>query len=211
MAAYLEYAIGRLTSSFKFHDVKLFTRGPAFTDFPKPTLEISCPECGPSGSTMKLEHTQVGEKERNRFPELIWSRVEGAKEYILLCEDADAPIPIAILHGLYYTIPATTTAVTAGDIDLVEGEHREAKNGNGLMVKGGFRYLKNIWGNHYEGPRPILGHGPHRYFYQLVALKEPLELEKLGPQLTKSGLAAATVNNVVGWGEWVGVYERKWE
>lgn len=211
MTAYIEYAIGSLTSSVKAHDTKLFTKRPAFAHFPKPTLQLSCPECGPSGSTMKLHHSQVGEKEKDRFPELRWSRVEGAKEYILLCEDADLPIPAVVFHGLFYAIPATTTAVTADDMDLIEGEDRHVKGSNALMVKAGFRCIKNVQGSHYGGPKPLLGHGPHRYFYQLVALKEPVDQKELGPKVTKDGLGAAIVGNVIGWGEWIGVYERRWE
>lgn len=56
-----------------------------------------------------------------------------------------------------------------------------------------------------------MGHGPHRYFYQLVALKEAVDVEKLGGKVTKDGLGAAIVGKVAGWGQWIGVYERKWE
>ena len=57
-----------------------------------------------------------------------------------------------------------------------------------------------------------MGHGPHRYFYQLAALKEPVDVGKLGGgKVTKDGLGADIVGKVVGWGEWVGVYKRKWE
>lgn len=208
--AFIEYTLGKLTSYMKANDAKLFTKGPAFAEFPQPTLELSCPECGPSGSTMKLHHTQVGEESKDRFPDLTWSRVEGAKEYILLCEDADLPVPAVVFHGLFYAIPATTTAVTASDIDPVEHDGA-AKDSNALTVKGGFKYLKNIQGGHYGGPKPLMGHGPHRYFYQLVALKEAVDVEKLGGKVTKDGLGAAIVGKVAGWGQWIGVYERKWE
>ena len=208
--AFIEYALGRLASSIKAHDAKLFTKGLAFADFPNPTIELSCPECGPSGSKMKLHHTQFGDNVRDRFPELNWSQVEGAKEYILLCEDADLPVPAIMFHGLFYAIPATVTKVTASDMELLEEGDKNAKDGV-LLVKGGFRYVKNKRGCQYAGPRPLLGHGPHRYFYQLVALKEPVDLESLKPKVTKDGLGAAIVGKVIGWGEWVGVYEGKWE
>ena len=92
---------------------------------------------------------------------------------------------------------------------MVEEKDREIGPANEFMVKGGFRCLKNYKKSHYEGPRPLLGHGPHRYFYQLVALREPVDLGKLKPKVTKNGLGAAIVGNVIGWAEWVGVYERK--
>ena len=208
--AFVEYALGKLTSNIKAHDAKLFTKGAAFADLPQPTLELSCPECGPSGSMMKLHHTQVGDKSKDRFPELTWSRVEGAKEYILLCEDADLPIPAVVFHGLFYGIPAAITTVTADDMNPVQ-DIGDGKDSNIIMVKGGFKCIKNIQGTHYGGPKPLMGHGPHRYFYQLIALKEPVNIEKLGGKITKTGLGTAIVGNVIAWGQWVGVYERKWE
>ena len=53
---------------------------------------------------------------------------------------------------------------------------------------------------HYGGPKPLMGHGPHRYFDQLVALKEPVNAGKLGGKVTKDGLGADIVGKVVGWG-----------
>lgn len=55
-----------------------------------------------------------------------------------------------------------------------------------------------------------MGHGPHRYFHQLVALNEAVDVENLGAKVTKDRLAVA-VGIVVGWGHWIGVCERKWE
>ena len=205
LPACIEYTLGKLASYIKAHEAKRFTKGPAFSDFPQPTLDLRCPECGPSGSTMKLHHTQVGAKSKDRFPDLEWDAVAGAKEYILLCEDVDLPIPAVVFHGLFYGIPATTTKITASGMDP------NTKDSNALMTKGGFKYVKNIQGSHYGGPKPLMGHGPHRYFYQLVALREPVDLKKLNGKITKDGLGAVIVGNVLGWGEWVGVYERKWE
>ncbi len=209
--AFIEYTLGKLLSSCKGHEAKVFTKGPAFNNLPNPTIDLTCPECGPSGSTMKLHHTQVGPDEsKDRFPNLTWKRVEGAKEYILLCEDVDLPVPAVVFHGLFYSIPGSTTAVTADDMDPVDAAADAKKTGGPYLAKGGFKYLKNIQGSHYGGPKPLMGHGPHRYYYQLVALKEPVDTDKMG-KLTKDGLGAAIVGNVIGWGQWIGAYERKWE
>ena len=70
--------------------------------------------------------------------------------------------------------------------------------------------MKNIQGAHYGGPKPVIGHGVHRYFYQLVALREPVDTGKMA-KVTKDGLGRAIVGNVLGWGQWIGTYERKWE
>ncbi|KAI9873440.1 MAG: hypothetical protein M1830_000413, partial [Pleopsidium flavum] len=50
---FLEYGLSRLFINFKGRDEKLFIKGPAFADFPEPTLPITSPDCGPSGSSMK--------------------------------------------------------------------------------------------------------------------------------------------------------------
>ena len=42
------------------------------------------------------------------------------------------------------------------------------------MLKGGFKYGAVKRGRIYGGPRPPMGHGPHRYFDIVVALVEPL-------------------------------------
>jgi hypothetical protein len=45
----------------------------------------------------------------------------------------------------------------------------------------------------------------------LVALSKPVDHAKLSARATKEELAAEIVGKVVGWGAWVGVFERKWE
>lgn len=202
--SYIEYGLSWLFFNFKGRDEKLFTKGPAFANFPEPTMTVTSPDCGPSGSVMKPEYTQVGD---DRFPEIHWSTPSAeVKEYILICEDPDAPLPTPIYHGIFYAISPHTTKLTASDIELVKVEGKEEAS-----PKGGFRFIKNRRGKHYAGPKPLLGHGSHRYFYQLIALNEPLDLAALGEKVTKDQLAAAIVGKVVGWGHWVGSFERKWE
>ena len=205
---YLEYGLARLLYNLRGRDAKLFIKGPAFADFPEPTIEINSPDCGPSNSTMKLEYTQYGE---DRFPELDWSlppTLAGqVKEYLLVSEDPDAPLPSPPTHGLCYAIPPSTTRITASDMAL----DKEKSTGKKWVLKGGFHTSKNILGKHYGGPRPPLGHGPHRYFYELIALKEPVDFTKLSEMPTKKELAAAIVRKVAGWGQWVGVFEKQWK
>jgi phosphatidylethanolamine-binding protein (PEBP) family uncharacterized protein len=205
---YLEYGLARLLYNLRGRDAKLFIKGPAFADFPEPTIEINSPDCGPSNSIMKLEYTQYGE---DRFPELDWSlppTLAGrVKEYLLVSEDPDAPLPTPPTHGLFYAIPPSITRISASDMAL----DKEKSAGKKLVLKGGFYAWKNILGKHYGGPRPPLGHGPHRYFYELIALEEPVDFTKLSEIPTKKELAVAIVGKVAGWGEWVGVFEKQWK
>ncbi|KAL1641087.1 hypothetical protein SLS58_006360 [Diplodia intermedia] len=197
---YIEYYLSKLFYSFRAHDAKLFTKAPAFASHPEPNITLECPQSGPSGSQMPVDLTQDGKDE---FPLLTWTKPAhlDVKEYILICEDVDAPLPFPIAHSLFYAIPAETSQVTNGDIQLVDA----------TALKGGFRWVPNIRGKHYLGPRPLVGHGPHRYIYQLVALSEPLDIQALGPKVGQKKIAEAIKGKVVGWGSWVGVYERTWQ
>lgn len=163
---FIEYFLSWCLRNVRGHDARLFTKGAAFASLSTPSIEVTSLDCGPSGSDMKLEHTQFGE---NRFPTLTWPlATTDIKEYILICEDADIPLPggIAqrIFHEMFYAIPPSTTTVASSDFQATSTNNRDGH------VKGGFSFTKTHRGNPYTGPSPALGHGPHRYFYQLVAL-----------------------------------------
>ena len=141
----------------------------------------------------------------DRFPELEWSppvRTD-IKEYLLVVEDADAPLPIAPYPGIYYDIPASTSHIHADDIKLDEADKKRR------ALKGGCKLGKNIGETMYGGSRPPLGHGPHRCFYQLVELKEPLDHSKMSGKATKKEWAAAIVGKVATWSVRIGVFENK--
>lgn len=56
---------------------------------------------------------------------------------------------------------------------------------------------------------PLVNHGHHRYFYQIIALAKPLEgLKDKGAKYSEI-LGKVKKENIVGWGEWVGHCERK--
>lgn len=58
------------------------------------------------------------------------------------------------------------------------------------------------------GAKPIIGHGEHRYLFQVIALNQPLDLALLGDTPSKAKMADAVVGKVAGWGCWVGRYNR---
>jgi phosphatidylethanolamine-binding protein (PEBP) family uncharacterized protein len=164
---YLERMISYFTKNQKGRDAKLFTKRPAFTSFPSPTLTVTSPDCGPTKSIVDIDHTQDG---ADLLPTLTWSLPptipsSSVAQYLIVIEDADGPIPTPALHGAFYSIPATKTSLTQEDLEKVGKENE---------LKGGFRYAKTITGAAYGGPRPLRGHGPHRYFYQVIALGDPL-------------------------------------
>ena len=61
------------------------------------------------------------------------------------------------------------------------------------------------------GPRPVFGHGPHRYFFQVIGLGQEVDQSSLTEAVTREELGREIQGKVVGWGTWIGVYERKWE
>lgn len=124
-------------------------------------------------------------------------------EYLLIVEDPDAPLPNPLASGVYYDIPASTRSVDASSLEMAD-----KKDANDL--KGGFKFGHNRMGNVYGGPRPVLDHGAHRYFYQVVALSGRVDQKGFaGARPTREELAKAIEGTVIAWGVWVGVFERK--
>ncbi len=204
---YLEYYLARLLINQRGRDAKLFTRHRLFADVPK-SVVVTSPDLGDSPAHLTDEYTQYG---ASKFPSLSWTCPDGdgvVAEYVLICEDPDAPLPLVPNHGLYYAIPADKTSVTADDIRVAE-EPRPSGDG-AKHLAGGFRLGKNLRGTLYSAPRPPVGHGEHRYFFQVVAQREALDVTKMAPVATKQDLLREMEGKVVGWGEWIGVYEHKW-
>lgn len=219
---YIEYILARLLYNVKGHDGLLFIKQEPFKNVPR-NIDVVAPEIGPEGSHMGVEYSVFG---GSKFPELTWSlappqtdsslvRKEEIKEYILVSEDPDVPIPNMVgVHGVYYCIPPEKTQVDPEDIRLDSSLSAKSVDGNSnekvKRLKGGFRLGKNLRGTVYGGARPPVGDGGHRYFYQVVALKEKLDLSRLSPVATKSELLREIEGKIVGWGAWYGVYENKW-
>lgn len=107
------------------------------------------------------------------------------------------------MHGGFYQIRPSTTSISNEDLAKVEGE------GTKNACKGGFRYAKNLRSTVYGAPRPLEGHGEHRYFYQLIAVGKRADGKKEDEGLSavaKYGeLLGMCEGRVLGWGDWIGV------
>lgn len=198
---YIEYGLGTLLYRFRGFDKKLFSKNAAFRSHPDPTIIITSPDCGVSGSTLTHEYSMSG---TSRFPRLEWTcDLPDVKEWMLIGEDPDAPIPISPTHFLCWRIPASSLQFGPDDIaalsNPVTGEN-EADTA---------RLGRNINGSVYVGPGPPLGHGPHRYFFELVGLSERLDPAKMSAIPTRTELAGAIDGKVLAWGQWIGVYEKQ--
>ncbi|KAK7988153.1 hypothetical protein PG990_005005 [Apiospora arundinis] len=203
MSALIEVSLSWLLQNFKHRDDKLFVKGPAFADHPKPTLSVTSPDCGETDAQLAVAYTADG---LGGHPELTWTAPaavqDQVREWLLVSEDPDAPLPTPIAHGVFGGIPVAKTSVKADDFDIQDDTQ--------ALLKGGFHYGVTRRGVPYIPPRPLLNHGPHRYFYFVVALSKPLEAGMLKAKATREQIADAIVGKVVGWGQWVGSCERKW-
>ncbi|PWY81732.1 PEBP-like protein [Aspergillus sclerotioniger CBS 115572] len=197
----VEAFLGRLLRNKRGRDAKLLTRVSPVIQAIQPTIAVTSP-VGPSPAPLPQEYTPLGE---NRFPPLSWTipgdiTPDQINSYVLIVEDPDAPLPSPIVHGLYYGIPKDKTAVSSDDVVLADAAKR--------TLQGGFQYGVNWHQNVWSGPRPVLAHGPHRYFFQLLALGQPLAGVAEKPLGKGELLEALGKSNVLAWGEWVGTFVR---
>ncbi len=132
-------------------------------------------------------------------PPLQWKGVPaGTKQFVLICDDSDAPSPQPWVHWVLYGVPATTTG-------LIEGLPTTEK----LDVPPGALQGKNSWSlgvtTGYRGPMPPAGHGLHHYHFRLYALDHEFDFE---PGLEKRTVVSAIAGHILAEAEIVGTYER---
>ena len=143
----IEVALSYVLKNAKGRDAKCFTKGPAFSSLPEPTISITSLDCGDTNSTMPVEYTHDGS---GRFPTLEWSAPDNlaplVKEWLLVCEDPDAPLPTPICHGIYGGINKTR-------LEPADFEFEVDKK---ALLKGGFYYGKSRGSTVYLPPRPLM-------------------------------------------------------
>jgi Raf kinase inhibitor-like YbhB/YbcL family protein len=126
----------------------------------------------------------------NISPALAWSGVPvDAKEIVIIIEDPDAPLSRPFVHAVARLDP-TVVALAAGDLN--EGAPHEA--GRGEFGRRG-----------YSGPRPVPGHGPHSYVFQLFALDTEVPGDDT---LRPATVIDAMRGHVIARGRLTGTYER---
>lgn len=130
----------------------------------------------------------------NLSPELAWSGAPPAtRAFALIVQDPDAPTLRPIVHALAFDVPANRAGLSEGE--LARGASPQFSLGRGAFGRIG-----------WSGPRPIAGHGPHAYVFQLFALAEPLGLdERAGLDQALAAIAGKTLAR----GQLTGIYERR--
>lgn len=129
----------------------------------------------------------------NVSPPLEWSDPPpDTKSLALIVEDPDAPGGTFRHWGVY-------------NIDADERQLPEGAGGATRSKR--FDATINDFGEPgYGGPRPPKGHGPHRYYFKLVALD--VDELKLPPSAHVVDLWSAVQGHVVGQTELVATYSR---
>lgn len=124
----------------------------------------------------------------NLSPELTWRGAPSqAKASLLIVDDPDAPSG-TFTHWILTDIPGTESA-------LAEGRHRIGIAGiNGFSKPG------------YGGPCPPRGHGVHRYFFRLYALRD---LMRLKDGITRQAVDKLLPDLSLGHAELMGRYARR--
>ncbi|MEV0905380.1 YbhB/YbcL family Raf kinase inhibitor-like protein [Streptomyces hokutonensis] len=114
------------------------------------------------GATMPLKNCAKHIGGADQSPHLAWTPPPpGTAQLLLVVEDIDVPLAKPAVHCLALIDP------TAGHLD--PGALSARHPGPGVRV------LRSTVGRGYHGPAPIKGHGPHRYVFQLFALRTPLD------------------------------------
>lgn len=125
-------------------------------------------------------------------PPLVFEGVpEGTRSFVLICDDPDAPMGTWV-HWVLYDVPGSARGLPKG----------VAKQSS---LPDGSRHGRNSWKNlEYGGPSPPPGK-PHRYFFRLYALKEPLGAN---PGLSAADAEKSAKARALGDAEFMGTYGR---
>ncbi|MEM0135035.1 MAG: YbhB/YbcL family Raf kinase inhibitor-like protein [Thermoplasmatales archaeon] len=143
-----------------------------------------------SGDVIPNKFTCEG---KNLSPEInITGAPAGTESFAIIVEDPDAPVGIFV-HWVIYNIGSSISKMR-------EGIEKSAKTGEGFLQG------KNDFGRiGYDGPCPPRGHGYHRYFFKLYALRSLLTIQG---NVTREGLLKAMEGKIVEQAEFMGRYRR---
>ncbi|MGE0461025.1 MAG: YbhB/YbcL family Raf kinase inhibitor-like protein [Vicinamibacterales bacterium] len=149
-----------------------------------------------AGELIPRDYTADG---RNISPPLQWFGAPAStKEFAVICDDPDVPMPQPFVHWVIYKIPGTATGLPA-NIPIDPAAAMPAEIAGAVQGMSGFR--RPI----YRGPAPPPGK-PHHYHFRVYAIDAVLDLK---PGLTRRELLEAIQGHIVGEGALVAVYERK--
>jgi Raf kinase inhibitor-like YbhB/YbcL family protein len=184
------HLLGRMLRGFRAGARKLAWNDPAVAGAQR-SLVLSSGQFS-DGGLMPLRCAGKGVGD-NISPSLSWSGVPAeAEELILIMEDPDAPLLRPVVHLI-------ATGITPETRGFAEG-------GLSVLAPDTFRFGIGSCGKRgYQGPRPVSGHGPHRYIFTLLAIRPKVTFSE--PPTLATTLAAID-GRVLAKAKLVGLYER---
>jgi Raf kinase inhibitor-like YbhB/YbcL family protein len=171
-----------------------FTAFPTMAQTPQ-TMTVTSPTVK-AGETIPADHTADG---KNISPAIAWSNAPAAtKEFALIMDDPDVPMPQPFVHWVIYKIPGAAKGIPE-NIPIEAGAPMPKE------IEGAVQGLSGFKRPIYRGPAPPPGK-PHHYHFTVYALDASLDVQA---GLTKAQLLEAMKGHIIGQGELVAIYERK--
>jgi Raf kinase inhibitor-like YbhB/YbcL family protein len=130
----------------------------------------------------------------NISPPLNWTAVPDAQAWAIVVEDPDAPQEEPFIHWMIWNLRGELTALPEG----VGAQPRPVSPQDAIQGRNG----KGGYG--WFGPRPPAGHGVHRYYFQVFALNQPIDM---GPDTELKELLNALKARTIAQGEMMATYE----
>ena len=186
-----ERAIGKLLRGVRANEKYLALHDHRFTATP---VSISLTSSAfVEGGAMPKRYAGQGVGD-NLSPPLGWADLPAAtRELVLIMQDPNAPLPRPVTHVAVTGIPVGWTGLAEGALAATAGPPL-------AFAQGSFGRTG------YAGPRPVLGHGAHRYVFQLFASNRRLDFAR---PPNRAELMAALAGTVIGKGRLDGFVERK--
>ena len=136
----------------------------------------------------------------NHSPQIQWKwdgkMFQIVKEYVLICEDLDAPGQEPFVHWLVYNIPPSANGV------ITQLKRSPA-------IDDGTKQGTNSFGRiGYDGPCPPPGDKPHLYVFILHALEKPLSVPA-GATKKQLFKAIDEQSHIIRTAQLMGTYQRK--
>jgi Raf kinase inhibitor-like YbhB/YbcL family protein len=149
-----------------------------------------------ANETIPKDHTADG---KNVSPALMWSGAPAAtKQFALVMDDPDVPMPGGFVHWVVYKIPAAAKGLPA-ELPMDATLTAPAELAGTIQGLSGFRRAG------YRGPAPPPGK-PHHYTFTVYALDAELALAE---GANRADLMKAMEGHIIGQGALVAIYERK--
>jgi Raf kinase inhibitor-like YbhB/YbcL family protein len=153
--------IGHALSRFRSGLTNVACHSAGLAELPE-TIAFGSPAF-PDGTAMPTRYTADGE---GHSPPLEWSGVpDTAAALMILIEDADAPTPRPLVHGIVAELPGIDGQLPEDELSgsKLSGSRRSESSGR-LLGKNSFLRAE------YLPPDPPPGHGAHRYVFQIYAV-----------------------------------------